>query len=90
MNADRFINTHTRAVVSTTLPNGDTVWVSGPNRVRYSHEEKATYYETLYRGKWYIDDIEEDADITFTVGVGFTYPGTVQTTLVESPIQEIN
>jgi len=90
MFADRFINTHTGAVIATTLPNGDVVQISGPSRSRYSTSEKTTWLEILYNGKWYIDRIEHDADMTFTPGVGFADNGVDQTTLIESPVQDVN
>ena len=90
MFADRFINTHTGAIIATTLPNGDTCWKYGIRRDRYSNDKKTSYFEVFYNGKWYIDEIEEDEDLTFTPGVGFNSNGVTQTTLVESPIQDIN
>jgi len=78
MNADSVINTHTSRRQIGTLPNGDTFWIFGPYRERYSVSEKALYFEVLSGGKWYYDpaDVLVDSEIDPT---GWTV----------SPIQEI-
>jgi hypothetical protein len=90
MIADRMINTHNSKIIACTLPNGDMCWISGASRERYNSDTKTTWLEVFYNGKWYIDRIEHDADMTFTPGVGFADNGVDQTTLIESPFQDIN
>lgn len=90
MIADRMINTHNSKIMACTLPSGENVWINGISRERYNYDEKTTYMEFFYNGKWYIDRIEHDEDLTFTPGVGFATNGVDQTTLIESPVQEIN